>query len=194
MTYLYKLTNTTKNKSYIGVSKEPTRRKAAHLRGETNKYIKEDLLDNWDFSILVKGSERYIYDLEKLVIEKYDTLIPKGYNIGLGGEGGNLSNRKGENNTQAILTETLVVEIRKKAASGIKHIDLSQEYGLTRENISTLVRGDSWKHVGGPRSRRKIITEDEKKQIKELRTQNMSFAKIGKLLNISTSAAHKYSK
>jgi hypothetical protein len=55
--------------------------------------------------------------------------------------------RKGSLNTNSILTEELVREIRKKYSKGYKQVDLAREYGVTRGTMSQLILGKTWKHV-----------------------------------------------
>lgn len=57
---------------------------------------------------------------------------------------------RGERVNTAKLTASQVVEIRERAASGEKNIDLASEFGVPDASISMIVRGKHWKHVGGP--------------------------------------------
>lgn len=93
MKWLYEIVNNINGKRYIGVSVAPKRRWKQHttgntqctaLKGAMNKYGS----DNFTFNTLVKGGDTYIDDLEIKVIELYETLCPKGYNITRGGDGG----------------------------------------------------------------------------------------------------------
>jgi hypothetical protein len=192
--YLYKITNLDKGKSYIGVTKTLNRRIAAHLSGNGSVEIAKDLDDTFKATTLVIGMERYIYDLEPKVISLYNTIAPYGYNLGSGGEGGNVSNRQGVLNTQAILSESSVIFIREQAAKGVLHEDLAAQFSVTRETISTLVRGDSWKSVGGPITRRKKVTSEDIEAFKKLRSEGLSIKKISEKTNWSHSTVWKYLK
>lgn len=192
---LYLITNTEKNKSYIGVSQDAPSRINCHLAGQGSRLIKETLGVKFVSKILVYGERNYIYSLESLAIKTYGTLYPQGYNLGLGGEGGNISDRSGENNTCAVLTEALVLQIRKEAKEGKEtHQELSEKYFVTRETISTLVRGDSWSHVKGPRSRRKLVSSEDVKLMQELYAKGHSRASISKQTGWSYQTVYKRTK
>jgi hypothetical protein len=93
--YLYKITNTVNGKMYIGVTKDPEKRKKQHFHSYPTKgknypirhALKKYGRDNFSFEIICIGSEDYIYDLEKKAIIAYGT-IRKGYNVAAGGKGG----------------------------------------------------------------------------------------------------------
>lgn len=51
---------------------------------------------------------------------------------------------------ERVLTEEKVVEIRKRRYAGETMDKLALEFGVTRQAISQIVRGNVWKHVGGP--------------------------------------------
>lgn len=91
--YLYKITNKVNNKSYIGLSKDPSSRRWQHFNGYPNKSSPSLLYrsitkygeENFEFNILCVGNKEYISDLENKAINLYQTLIPNGYNIKPGG-------------------------------------------------------------------------------------------------------------
>ena len=59
----------------------------------------------------------------------------------------------GEKNTQAVLVESQVVEIRVRyAAGGVRQVDLAKEFGVSKRAISKISRGIMWPDVGGPRT------------------------------------------
>lgn len=147
--YLYKITNLDNGKAYIGVSKDPDRRFNAHLTGYGSRALKEDLLSTFKTEILVIGSKEYIYDLEIKAIAKFSTLIPKGYNIAIGGYLNQDST--GSNNPQAVLTESEVLNIRVEYAKGlVTHAYLADKYDISLSAISKALMGKTWKEVGGP--------------------------------------------
>ncbi len=54
----------------------------------------------------------------------------------------------------AKLTEEAVLAIRERyARGGVLLAELALEHGLNKGTVGELVRGETWKHVGGPRSR-----------------------------------------
>lgn len=190
--FLYKITNQKTGKSYIGVTKNFSRRVASHLSGSGSSEIAKDLKDGFTSQILLIGSERYVYDMEPQAINLYNTLTPYGYNKGRGGEGGNTSKRLGELNTQAVLCEKDVLNIRTRAANKEPHESLALEFKVTREAISTLVRGDSWKHVGGPLTKRKLITQEDIDNFLALKAEGLNAKQISEKTGWSKSTIWKY--
>lgn len=92
--YLYKITNKVNDKSYIGLTQDPSSRKWQHLNIQpkenswaslvtraVDKYSK----DNFEFTVLCVGSKNYISELENKAITLYNTVVPNGYNIKPGG-------------------------------------------------------------------------------------------------------------
>lgn len=92
--YLYKITNAINSKSYIGVTKNPDKRKRQHLfenRKKANPKLKLAIskygVNNFKFEIICIGSMQYIYDLERKAVDYFNT-IESGYNLAPGGKGG----------------------------------------------------------------------------------------------------------
>lgn len=196
MFYLYKITNLILNKSYIGVTKNPSRRFLDHKHGRGSKKLLEDGIDNLEFKVLVAGNERYIFDLESQAINIYNTIYPTGYNVGVGGEGGNISDRKGELNSCSKLSEEDVIKIRKLIASDktITHQQLADFYNISREAISYIARGASWAHIGGPITKRKCCSEEDIKQMKDLYKAGTTRKKIASELGWAYTTVYKYTK
>lgn len=97
MGYIYKITNTINNKSYIGVTSEmvaQTRWKG-HIRAinrgkgcpALGAAIKKYGISVFRFTILIICFDDDIYKFEPEYIKKYDTIAPNGYNISAGGRG-----------------------------------------------------------------------------------------------------------
>jgi group I intron endonuclease len=201
MFYVYRIYDNN-NKSYIGVTEFLEKRIEDHLKGRGSKNIAEALLKGQKFSFEVLETFPNLneaYEREKFFIEKLDT-IKNGYNITKGGFGGFKSDRKGIKNTQSILTEDIVIEIRNKYwVDNLTQENLSKLYGVSRENISAIVRGKSWPHVAGPIGLKKValkkeITPEIQKQIIELRKLKLTYYKIAKELDITVYYAYKYGK
>jgi hypothetical protein len=57
---------------------------------------------------------------------------------------------RGEKHGQTKLTDARVVEIRERHARGEVQSKLAEEFGIAQITLSRIVRGESWKHVGGP--------------------------------------------
>ena len=55
---------------------------------------------------------------------------------------------RGEQIIHSKLNQESVIEIRKLAASGIRHKKIAEQFGVSRPAVSSVVRGDTWKHIG----------------------------------------------
>jgi len=91
MNIIYKITNLTENKVYIGQTKQSSekrfKRHKSGIRG-SNKFIRESYLKNHDLIIEELFYCFNDYDLnyfEKLFIAEYNSLYPNGYNLTSGG-------------------------------------------------------------------------------------------------------------
>lgn len=92
MKWLYKITNGISGKLYIGVSIDPERRWNQHRTLNSRASALKDAIakygsDNFTFKLLVCGEDDYIDELEVEAIQLYNTQVPNGYNITLGGDG-----------------------------------------------------------------------------------------------------------
>jgi len=90
MGYIYKITNTVNNKSYIGYTTDPQERWEGHKHNQGSalvfQAIKKYGLDKIEFKVIAEDS----VDNEQKYIEKYNTIAPNGYNLT---EGGNVPPR-----------------------------------------------------------------------------------------------------
>lgn len=88
--YLYRITNTVNSKIYIGVSINPSQRFKDHCieRKLIGKAIKKYGKENFTLETLVAGERAYIYDLEINAIAALNSMVPNGYNVSVGGIGG----------------------------------------------------------------------------------------------------------
>lgn len=59
---------------------------------------------------------------------------------------------RGERHGMARLTEEDVVEIREQRARGIPSTRVARQFALSVTYVNEIARGDSWAHVGGPRT------------------------------------------
>ena len=96
---IYKITNLINGKCYIGKSQDFEKRKTKHiLEGSSSKSnylyrsMKKNGVNNFKFDIIYnfrhgKYSNKCANILEKHYIQKYNSFIPNGYNMTLGGEG-----------------------------------------------------------------------------------------------------------
>lgn len=58
--------------------------------------------------------------------------------------------KRGVAHSRSKLTEIQILEIRQQYADGATMKELGQLYDTTDTNICTIVRGETWAHVGGP--------------------------------------------
>ena len=123
MAYIYRILNKITKKCYIGETKckDVTRRWNQHKQTiEINKgcpalrdAIKKYGIENFEFSVLIIcfDDDRFKYEIE--YIKKYNSVVPNGYNITKGGEGGGFQGKKH--------TEEVKNEIKNKLKQ--KYID-----------------------------------------------------------------------
>jgi hypothetical protein len=57
---------------------------------------------------------------------------------------------RGTAHNQSKLTEPGVIEIRERFAAGEGRTSLAKAFGVSPGNIDFIVRGQTWRHVGGP--------------------------------------------
>jgi plasmid maintenance system antidote protein VapI len=57
---------------------------------------------------------------------------------------------RGSSNTQAVLTEDQVLQIRNLSASGMTDTAIATQFGVNRASITYIVQGKTWTHVSGP--------------------------------------------
>jgi len=96
VSFLYKI-DFPNGKGYIGISIDPLRRWKTHLRRakrESSLPVHNALrkFPEAAFKVLAKGELEYIQELEIKAIALFETLVPKGYNLGLGGTVGPMLN------------------------------------------------------------------------------------------------------
>lgn len=58
-----------------------------------------------------------------------------------------LRDNSGENNHCTQLTESQVLDIRRRCSEGDTQTALAREFGVTQANISRIVRRETWKHI-----------------------------------------------
>jgi len=87
--YVYKITNIINGKCYIGISKNPYARFNTHIKNNKypiNKAIKKYGKENFTLDILCSCSDyNSVGDQERFYISYYNTMLPFGYNVSLGG-------------------------------------------------------------------------------------------------------------
>ena len=123
MAYIYRIKNKITKKSYIGESKKKDVkwRWSEHKQNiKKNKgcpalrdAVKKYGIENFEFSIIIICFDDERFKYEKEYIKKYNTVVPNGYNITNGGEGGGFQGKTH--------TEQVKADIRNKSKQ--KYID-----------------------------------------------------------------------
>ena len=196
--YLYVLTNLSNNKQYVGVSKDPGSRYLEHMTLDTNPGIMRDRAScEFRMDILNKGSKKYIYQLEEAAINKLGSREPLGYNIALGGNGGDTGcATRGSSHCKAKVTEEQVVEIRNKRAAGSTYVKLAEEYGISKPTTRSICIGETWKHVEGPIEEPDSHQKAKKReaQARELLAQGFSCKQVSQKLDLKPSTVYYYNR
>ena len=146
MGYVYKITNTVNQKSYIGISiREPEKdRIKDHLSGNGNRIIARSVKkygkNVFTYEILEANVfDEFLPDLEVAYIANYNTIAPHGYNLTSGGDNHKkLSEETRKKISEARKGKTFSVETRKKiseANKGKKHT------AKTRQKMSETRKG-----------------------------------------------------
>jgi group I intron endonuclease len=98
MGFIYKITNIITGKCYIGetTQPDPIQRWRKHIQClKTNKgcpalkdAMKKYGVDNFTFQVIIICFDEDVHRLEREYIQKYNSMVPNGYNILEGGQGG----------------------------------------------------------------------------------------------------------
>ena len=115
MAVIYRITNIISKKVYIGETKEkdPYRRWKQHMNTiSKNKgcpalrdSVKKYGIENFNFEILFFCFEEDRFKYEIQTINKYNSVVPNGYNICKGGYGGGFTNKKHTDETKKKISE-----------------------------------------------------------------------------------------
>ena len=93
------------------------------------------------------------------------------------------------------ITEEDVYNIRVKRAEGIKVRELANEYNVDNATISYIVRGATWKHVGGPITKKRKFTEKEIIKIRKLIAKGIKTCKeVADKYGVTSAAVNAISK
>lgn len=108
--------------------------------------------------------------------------------------------RKGEGHPMVKLTEERVREIIERYRGGETQRSLSIAYGIGQMQISRIVRGARWGHLGGGSDKRGYnrvkaasakATPELRESARRLRSDGATYEAIGKALDVSTGFAWK---
>ena len=170
---IYKITNLSTGKCYIGKTNNDHRRWSDHQRlafteghKEYNKALYQSMrkygIENFVFEIIEELKDySQSGERERYWISFYDS-YNNGYNESLGGDGGSLPGHcQGEANGRARLTEADVIQIRTLYGQGCARSDC---YELFKDKIELggFVRvwtGETWQHIMP-----EVLTEENKQR------------------------------
>jgi len=186
--YLYLITRED-GERYVGVSMHPDDRLLQHKR-QGNIHLRGQ--ENLRMDILLSGDEEFIYSKEQEYIEKYKCSL----NIAPGGGGAFATHsRVGTLNPAAKFTEQQVLDIRHRYANGESQQQLADFYGRPKVTISKIVSGSTWKHVGGPVSKKHSpSTPALISEMKKLVSEGYSYREVGKMLDVSYVTVYNHTK
>ncbi len=89
--FLYVITNLINGKRYVGIAQDYERRWGEHRTGHGSKLVYQAIqkygIDNLEFTVVCKGTEEYVKEMEVRAIKLLDTKAHSGYNLTDGGEG-----------------------------------------------------------------------------------------------------------
>lgn len=181
MHYLYLITRDDGEK-YVGVSIHPDKRAYEHKFGKGSIYLKHR---DFVMEVIAEGSYEYIYGLEETAIQAFNATL----NIAKGGIGGMVGSRNGRSK----LKEDQVSLIKELAFNGVPHVKLAEQFGVSRQTIGGIANGTNWKSVAGPISyNRRIVTEEERDMLKELKRTGLSCTEIAKQTGIKFATVYSH--
>ncbi len=89
--FLYVITNLVNGKRYVGIAQDYQRRWREHKSGHGSKLVYQAIqkygIDNLEFTVVCKGMEDYVKEMEVKFIRELNTKAHSGYNLTDGGEG-----------------------------------------------------------------------------------------------------------
>lgn len=135
---IYKITNLINGKSYIGQSIHIEQRWSEHCRNSSKRIISLAIQkygkDNFKFEILEECSQDELDKKERFYIQKFNSLVPHGYNVKLESEEQNQIFKKYSKET----LEDILDDIEKTL---MPFTEIANKYGLDLSMIYYLNRG-----------------------------------------------------
>ena len=141
MGYIYTIKNKTDKKIYVGQTiHDVEARWKDHLKKGSNcRYLKSAInkygVDNFEFKLVCITFDNQLDDMEIKYIEQYNSLVPNGYNLRLGGNSG-----RHNAETKQKISDTL----KKNFANGLVHSrhQLGRPHDeATKQKISESLKG-----------------------------------------------------
>lgn len=140
---IYKITNKINNKVYIGQSIHIERRFKEHMQSAAHSpksvihtAINKYGIENFTFEIVELCLIEELDEKEVLYINKYNSAVPNGYNVQLGGNDNHLVIPEWVKELQDILVD-------KECTTPL--IDLANSYNISRRTIYRINQGEVWK-------------------------------------------------
>jgi len=163
--YIYCISNILNNKSYVGQSRNTTKRFSNHkwssvgyhLNGERaknklviHKAISKHGLNNFKFQELCSYETiEEANEAEIFFIQYLNTISPNGYNIA---EGGDFKHHTEESKRKiglghTIIADEIVIAIYMECYNGASEIDVANKYNVSVNSVSKYLAKDSRKHT-----------------------------------------------
>lgn len=151
--YVYKITNKINNKCYIGCTEKSIEYRFAQHKNSNKQYpLYKDFkiygIENFTLELLEKCCSREeALSLEKYYIKFYNSTSKEyGYNTNTGGE-----DNIGTDNPRALVTDDIVLEIRKLRFSGkVRCSKAYEKYShiIAFSTFEKIWEGVTWTHIG----------------------------------------------
>ena len=95
---------------------------------------------------------------------------------------------RGEGSYTAKVTEADVLAMREHRAAGRELQVIAEEFGVTKQNVSYIVTGKTWKHVGGPimeSQPARRLSDDDVSEVRRLHSSGMNQSDIARRYEVS---------
>ena len=190
---IYLIKNSKNNKVYIGQTiQDVEKRFKQHLKLlKTNKNqaisnaIKSIGKENFSYETLITGITTYeeLNELEELYIQKYNSIVPNGYNLCPGGQ-------KWRRTPE--FTKEQEIEVVEKYQSGMSARKVAELYGVSHHTVLDVLKGE------GIKSRPKTVKLPDRtsKLTKEIMedlyvNKGMRMKDIAELLNVNVRTVNR---
>lgn len=210
MGIIYCYTNLENNKKYIGQTINPQQRYRQHKSSAYNekneeynspfhRAIRKYGFENFNYEVLAESEDIEILNqMEILLIQKYKTKVPNGYNIEDGGKNSSKPKSKEQKIKltwgQAELSEEEIIELRKaysRKESPKKIYDELYRDRLHYNSFLNIWSGRRYKNIMPElleKGRHTKLNEDLVREIrKDKKENNLSYNKLAEKYNISKS-------